>query len=369
LRGLLPERLLRNNQTSSGNGGGLFIEGCNTTLTNVTINGNRAGDSGGGIFFANYGGSNPLQLQMTNVTIYDNQSQISGGGLYSNFQFGSEVAVTATNVTFANNRAISGSGGNIYNNASTLSLKNTLIANGLANGSPNNCGGNPLPNITSLGHNLDSGDTCGLIASGDITNTNPLLAASLAGNGGSTETLALLPGSPTIDAGTCSGAPPTDQRGVARPQGTTCDIGAYEAINQPHLVLTKTVDDATPNPGQRITYTIAVQNSGLISATNAIISDTLPGGLSLAGQVRLDPPGTTFTPTLPTLVSGLTITAGQIITLAVPVTVSMGVVGGGTITNTAAITSLEVTTPQTGSVGITVAAIPKRFYLPIILKN
>ncbi len=179
-------------------------------------------------------------LQMTNVTIYDNQAQTSGGGLYLNFaggMFSAPVAVTATNVTFANNRALSGSGGNIYNNASTLSLKNTLIANGLANGSPNNCAGNPVPNITSLGYNLDSGNTCGLIATGDITNTNPLLASSLADNGGSTQTLALLTGSPAIDkipggVNDCGTAVNTDQRGVTRPQGESCDIGAYEAEAQ-----------------------------------------------------------------------------------------------------------------------------------------
>jgi uncharacterized repeat protein (TIGR01451 family) len=369
----LNDVTIRNNQVtgSDGRGGGLALGSWNVdvNLNNVTLYGNQA-DLGGAIYISGYTGVTPT-LRMTNVTIYDNQAQISGGGLYLDFQAGTSISTEAiaTNVSFANNRAISGSGGNIYNNAATLSLKNTLIANGLANGSPNNCGGNPLPNITSLGHNLDSGNTCDLTATGDLTNTNPLLAASLADNGGSTETLALLPASPAIDAGTCSGAPPTDQRGVTRPQGVTCDIGAYEAINQPHLVLTKTVGDATPNPGQRITYTIAVQNSGLISATNAAISDTLPAGLSLAGPVTLKPAGSVFTPTLPTLVSGLTITAGKSITLTVPVTVSMALPGGTTITNTAAVTSLEVVTPQTGSVGITVAAIPQHLYLPIILKN
>ncbi|HEY9741316.1 MAG TPA: choice-of-anchor Q domain-containing protein, partial [Coleofasciculaceae cyanobacterium] len=63
-----------------------------------------------------------------------------------------------------------------------------------------------------------------------ITTANPLLG-SLANNGGSgsTQTLALLAGSPAINAGNNSVCPKTDQRGVARPQGGVCDIGAFEA--------------------------------------------------------------------------------------------------------------------------------------------
>jgi len=51
---------------------------------------------------------------------------------------------------------------------------------------------------------------------------------SLADNGGPTLTVALLPGSPAIDAGDTAAAPPTDQRGVPRPFGAASDIGAYE---------------------------------------------------------------------------------------------------------------------------------------------
>jgi hypothetical protein len=68
--------------------------------------------------------------------------------------------------------------------------------------------------------------------------SNPLLGP-LQNNGGPTQTHALLAGSPAIDAVT-SGCPPppTDQRGVLRPQGAACDIGAYElgAISAARLV-------------------------------------------------------------------------------------------------------------------------------------
>ena len=50
----------------------------------------------------------------------------------------------------------------------------------------------------------------------------------LADNGGSTFTHALLPGSPAINSGNNNACTDTDQHGLARPQGETCDIGAYE---------------------------------------------------------------------------------------------------------------------------------------------
>jgi len=58
--------------------------------------------------------------------------------------------------------------------------------------------------------------------------------SSLAGNGGFTQTQALLPNSPAINKGDNSACPATDQRGIARPQGGTCDIGAFEV---PYLFL------------------------------------------------------------------------------------------------------------------------------------
>jgi hypothetical protein len=68
---------------------------------------------------------------------------------------------------------------------------------------------------------------CLLPLTGDIVDSDPLLGP-LTNNGGSTFTRALLPGSPAIDAGNCASGPATDQRGVARPQDATCDMGAVE---------------------------------------------------------------------------------------------------------------------------------------------
>lgn len=117
------------------------------------------------------------------------------------------------------------------------------------------------------------------------------------------------------------------------------------------LRLTKAVDDPLPRPGQRITYTLVVEASSL-DATNAVVSDTLPAGLTFAGPVTLEPPqpGAILAQDagdLPIVASGLTITPQNPITLTMPVTVNLGAFGD--IANTAAVTSTEVITPAVGS--------------------
>jgi hypothetical protein len=88
-------------------------------------------------------------------------------------------------------------------------------------------------NVSSLGHNLADDDSCGFTAPGDLVVANAMLGP-LQDNGGPTETHDLLPGSPAIDAGSMDCPPPaTDQRGVARPQGAGCDIGAVEFVPEP----------------------------------------------------------------------------------------------------------------------------------------
>ena len=64
-------------------------------------------------------------------------------------------------------------------------------------------------------------------SNGNRCNVNPKLD-TLANNGGFTQTMRLLPGSPAIDTGSNSALLATDQRGAARTQGTFTDIGAYE---------------------------------------------------------------------------------------------------------------------------------------------
>ena len=88
--------------------------------------------------------------------------------------------------------------------------------------------GNFNGTITDLGHNLSSDGSGRFTGIGSLTNTNPRLGP-LANNGGPTLTMALLPGSPAIDAGDSAAAPATDQRGFPRPCGFGPDIGGYES--------------------------------------------------------------------------------------------------------------------------------------------
>jgi uncharacterized repeat protein (TIGR01451 family) len=126
----------------------------------------------------------------------------------------------------------------------------------------------------------------------------------------------------------------------------------------PSLSLEKSADVSDPLPGERTTFTVVVHNSGAGDASNAVVSDTLPSGLTFAGPVTLDPPGAGIAGAPPLLASGLAITAGERITLTFPVTVNTGLAAGTLITNTASVTSTEVTTPTEGSTRLSVQNAP-----------
>lgn len=215
------------NGTISGNssliGGGILNSGT-LTLTNSTVSGNTTSFGAGGI--ANLG-----TLTVTNSTISRNSAGSNGGGIYS--QPGGML--TLTNSTVSGNSAPV-SGGGIFN-AGTLTAKNSIVANSPVGG---DCYIDPLSTSTSLGHNLADDATCGFGGIGDLNSTLAGLDPSgLQNNGGPTNTIALLAGSPAINAvllspnNYCTAADGTtaianDQRGFLRPAGTACDIGAFE---------------------------------------------------------------------------------------------------------------------------------------------
>ncbi|MBI5651303.1 MAG: hypothetical protein HZC40_12810, partial [Chloroflexi bacterium] len=184
-------------------------------LTDVTISHNVAQRNGGGIF------NKDGMLIATNVTVSGNSASIIAG-------IDNSGQITLTNTTITDNQVTQPSGlasiYNGYNSTSVVYLKNTIIAN---SGSVPNCRSDLGIGIISLGYNLNSDNSCNLTTIGDLTNTNPFLG-SLANNGGATLTHALNAGSPAINAGDNTGCPATDQRGMPRPLGARCDIGAYE---------------------------------------------------------------------------------------------------------------------------------------------
>jgi CSLREA domain-containing protein len=232
------------------------------TLSGVTISGNTATGVGGGGGIGNGG-----TMALTNTTISGNTA--SGGSAIVN---GPATGIALTNVTISDNNAFGGIGNSaITHVGGTFQILNTIIAN--------NAGSNCLGlAIVSLGHNLEDANTCLLTGTGDLPNTNPLLLA-LHDYGGPTLTHALLAGSPAIDAGSNVDCPTTDQRGVVRPQGAACDIGAFELIafdGDYSGSYIGTMDDTGEDVNGTIVLTIAqglIQVAGPGNGTGAVFDN------------------------------------------------------------------------------------------------
>jgi hypothetical protein len=119
-----------------------------------------------------------------------------------------------------------------------LEYQNVLIAGSTAGGQPGSCanllaGEGYSLDVISRGGNITDDSTCTSIFDHESDQSNKTNLSDtledMANNGGAVPTIALLPGSPAIDAGVCNDdTPETDARGTSRPQGKTCDSGAYE---------------------------------------------------------------------------------------------------------------------------------------------
>ncbi|MFF3334474.1 choice-of-anchor Q domain-containing protein [Streptomyces sp. NPDC002888] len=225
---------------SAGYGGAIFnIPGSHLDLIDSTVSGNVAGEAGG-IRFDDSG-------TVTNSTVADNRVTNPGDRPGSLAGYGGGIDIRGLGLVAILNSTISGNsssdGGGGINIAPAyldslpspipdvvdlplgrLTLRNSVVAGNTVDGKAANCK-KAFAAIASEGHNIDSDGSCRLTAVGDLPSRTPLIGP-LADNGGPTDTAALLPGSPALDA--AADCPPTDQRGVTRPQGSACDIGAYE---------------------------------------------------------------------------------------------------------------------------------------------
>jgi hypothetical protein len=215
----LSNSTVRNNtalgSSTNGSGGGIYNAGT-LVASRDTINGNTASTLtaspttigiGGGI--DNEGALTLVNSTITNNTAGGGNVLGQGGGLATAAApaSGANPFSMLTNVTLTSNiTGLGGAGPNLSTASKATSAQNTIVA--LAGDA--NCSGA----IQSNGNNLEDRSTCGLGAAGDRSNTSPNPIGDLAPNGGPTDTQALFPGSPAIDAGSNSGCPSSDELAV-----------------------------------------------------------------------------------------------------------------------------------------------------------
>jgi Right handed beta helix region len=260
--------------SAAGGGGGLFDNPyCQLTLTGCTVSGNSAAGAGGGVsnlgnvyisdstIIDNSGGSgggvcNSGSINLTDCTISGNSSFGGGGGL-ANFL----TVVKLELCTISGNSAARGGGG-VYNYSPRygMFLLDTIVAGNFGSGgSASDIGGAGAGGVMGVSNLIGIGGYGGLATaqSSDLNLlnvANPGLAP-LANNGGPTETMALLPGSPAIGAGAeTQDSITTDQRG--EPLDSPPDIGAYQTQGSGTLVPTPAptpTPTPTPSPGSNPT--------------------------------------------------------------------------------------------------------------------
>ncbi len=202
-------------------GGGIKNMGGVVTLINSTVSDNTAQGKGGGLHISCLG-----TLVLVNSTVSGNSTTYDGGGVYIN------GVGEFTNSTIVDNSAHNGGGVYVSGTGEEgvvrglLNYTNTIIADNTFSFVKYGIADCVLGDFASIGTNINN-----LVEDGSCDSAffgDPRLA-SLDNNGGDTQTHAPSPDSPVIDAiPTDECIVDTDQRGIFRPSGTGCDIGAFE---------------------------------------------------------------------------------------------------------------------------------------------
>ncbi|NQT13251.1 MAG: right-handed parallel beta-helix repeat-containing protein, partial [Planctomycetes bacterium] len=237
-----------------------------------TLSGNSA-NAGGGL-----AGDGGAVIEIVNTTFSNNTAAAGGGGIWNN---GAAASIHHSTLTL--NTA--SSGGGVDNSGSgTVQVKSTIVAANTATSASDVSGA-----FASAGNNLigdgtgGAGFTHGVDGNQVGTGASPIdpLLGPLQHNGGPTFTHALLPGSPALDAGSDTDAPPSDQRGALRavdgpdPDAiATCDVGAYEYVAIGFIVNT-TDDTVDADPGDGVAEDASGNTSlrAAIMESNALAGD------------------------------------------------------------------------------------------------
>jgi len=217
----LTDSTVADNVSLNQPAGGLYgFFGSTINITRSTVSGNvAASDVAGGLRSLG-------NATIVNSTFSGNVSTAwHGGGI-----FHTDGQLTVTNSTFSGNIAPAGTASGIlvatFGAPANATLTNNVLE-GFAGAFACAIEGGGAATITSGGFNVISDFSCSPDGTTDQAATDALLA-TLADNGGSTLTHALIVGSPAIDAGSSAACPPTDQRGVTR--DGLCDVGAFEFV-------------------------------------------------------------------------------------------------------------------------------------------
>jgi hypothetical protein len=219
--GVLKNRVITN--TSFNNGGGIHSN--DEVVLRQSLIAKNHGYNGGGV------AGNPTRA--IDTTFFKN---FGGNPTFNGDGGASDSSIALIDSTVVGNACFNGDGCGGAFFGSLATLRGTIVAGNIAyeaNGEPPGSPGNPgEPDncgddaTGSQGHNLDDRHDCDLAAASDISGKNPRLG-KLKNNGGPTNTLGLNASSPAFNAG-AKKCTKRDQRGVRRPQGRRCDIGAYE---------------------------------------------------------------------------------------------------------------------------------------------
>ncbi len=238
---------------SSNNGGAAFHDTSgatagtsSATYANDTFSGNSVSAYGGAIYNRITSGSGTVTL--INTTFSGNNAD-AGGGAIADYSVGGSPTFNVTNSILWGDTSLPGTE-ELVLVSETPTFKNSVVKGSGGSGAWNAAFG------TDGGGNLDADPKLG----------------TLKDNGGNTPTR--LPGASgsAIDSGldsACAAAPvnASDQRGVARPSGTHCDIGAVESIP---ITLSITDGQSVVMYGHNIDYTVSIHNTSLTNTVNGL---------------------------------------------------------------------------------------------------
>ncbi len=329
------------NSTSAGDGGGVYFFGVASAspppgftpstlvIRDSTIERNRAQVHGGGVALDIFTGT----LRLEDTTVSDNTAATGEGGAVATDGPGNVLLV---NSTLAGNTAVAGGGVSVTSGTGSISVHHSTVRGNTATGTAPTQGGGGLArtqhatsgsitvrNSVVAGNNATNGpdvfrfsvaattthvnySALGSNAGFDLSPTSGdnlpsganLMIGALASNGGPTRTMALLAGSPCVNAGDPAFAPPPDfdQRGPGFPRVSAgrVDIGAYERAAAPGPVV-QTAEFAFLTAPQALRYAFSANVAASLTTADLLLENLTSMTTVPAGNVALAYDGATNT--------------------------------------------------------------------------